>query len=204
MYIAVNYIRKLIYNALLWTPGKGDAKKTQSAGLVKVTLGGAPPTFLSTDGYVVVASGGDGIADRQLWFRGEDLKRVLQQLPTDVSEIEISNERDLYYFGKTEIIDQGDNDEKFWKNIHELAFSEHHDIPLEVFREFYLDPRRVQKFSLVEPRAEYPLAFAEKQTQFGQPVFMWKYGPDLRGLLAPLQVEALVAAYPDDTREVLW
>lgn len=159
--------------------------------------------FLSTDGYVVVES---GVRCRGMgkMFRGEDLKLLHKNLPTEEKEVEVSpDSNDAYVFGKQRLEIVSINDDKFWGGIRKLVSAKHEPPDPKDFETFYLDPRRLQKFSLVEPRAEYPLKFSQRQTIFDQPVFAWKYGPDLRGILAPLVYEALLDAYPEDHGEVL-
>lgn len=207
MYLNVDELRRTLYNVLLWTPGKGDAKKYISQGLVLVSFHDADLGALSTDGYVVVRSGPKvrrANESTQYYLRGEDVKTILQNLPDDKEEIEVSPDPTHLYFGKTQVEPQQPADDKFWESIQQLAFRNHSEANPTDFMEFYLDPRRLQKFSLVEPRATYPLAFAQKVTDFDQPVFVWKYGPRLGGIFSPLAVEALVAAYPDDDGQILW
>ncbi len=204
MYVNTKHLRTLLYNVLLWTPGKGDAKKYVSQGLVRMNYGSGNLSFLSTDGYVVVVSGNDISGEKEVFFRGEDIKLLHRELPDDVEEINIDSEGDRWFFGKQEVAAQQCNDDQFWSAIDKIATSTTEDVDLTVFKEFYIDNRRLQKFSLVEPRLTYPLAFALRQTEFEQPVLAWKYGPDLYGIFSPLQVEAIVEAYPDDLEDVMW
>ena len=215
MYIKTSYLKQLLYNVLLWTPGKGEAKKFASQGLVKmVVVSEGPPVFLSTDGYVAVSSGHmepdpRSRLDREEWyFKGEDLKEALRNLPADVQEIELTQtdgEDPSYFFGKQELKGQVPSEREFWKAVEDIVFStDYFDVDLEVFRDFYLDPRRLQKFSLLEPRMEFPLAFGCRLTKFDQPVLIWKYGPDVHGVFSPLQVDAIYEAYPDNIDEVMW
>lgn len=217
MYINVTDLHNLLYNILLWTPGKAEAKKYSSGGLVKVASSSNAISLLSTDGYVVVES---GIAcNRESHFvRGEDIKRILQYLPSvESEEVEVNFSEEKWFFG-TEWIETVSSgiDWDFWNSIYEIAaiipersVSKDYSTPeklslLAPFEKFYLQPKRLQKFSLVEPRGEYPLAFQILQTKFDQPVLGWKYGPGLRGVMAPLVAEALVEAYPDDDGTILW
>lgn len=212
LYLPVKKLRHQLYNILQFTPGKVNAKKFRSGGLVQMDRVGSEISFLSTDGYVVVQSGPEGInRGIQYYFKGEDLKKVLQELPTDLEEIEVSLGDGLgtasWFFGKTELpIQGGGYDSEFWGSVAKiLGSSEPVKKNLQLLlREFYLDPRRLQKFSLIEPRETYPLALREAISPYGQPLFQWKYGPELRGIISPLDIEQLVQMYPEDHGVVLW
>lgn len=204
MYLDAQYLRQLIYNVLLWTPGKGDAKKYQSGGAVQMTVGDGL-SFLSTDGYVVVRSGVP-VDGTEIYFKGEDLKRVLQDFPSDDGDVEVTHGEGKWYFGKTEVEPVEVLEPDFWETVAKiLATVTELDPRSTRFHKFYLDRHRVQKFNLVEPRSEnYPLAMRQLVTTADQAVLGWKYGPYLQGILAPLVEELLWERYPDDNGKVLW
>ena len=94
-------------------------------------------------------------------------------------------------------------DQKFWATIQKILYDNFtNDAPPEYFA---LSPRRLSKFSLLEPKDKFPVDFISRETSSGQQIFLWKYGPHSRGALAPLDRMMLWETYgPDEIGEVLW
>lgn len=210
MYVNREHLKELIYNVLLWTPGKGEAKRSISGGKVEINIG-QMMSFLSTDGYVAVQTGAPYFSKGLLGeVTGECLKGVLKGISEiDEEEIEVSVDgaTSYIYFGKTGVEFFEHDPSILWDTIRALVDPRQHssvDIK-QHFSAFYLDPKRLSKFSLLEPKLEYPLAMAPSTSDAtDQPTILWKYGKDVRGVLAPLTEELLAEAYPDDLEDVMW
>lgn len=209
MLVNREFLKEYIYNVLLWTPGKGDAKKSISGGRVEVSLLPETISFLSTDGYVAVQTGSSHIFDAiPSEVSGEDLKLVLKAIgEIEEEDIQVTMDNDHIYFGKTPIDYITHNPDDLWNSIRKLVDPRQHS-SVEIhkhFSAFYLDPKRLSKFSLLEPKLEYPLAMAPSTSDISsQPTILWKYGSGARGVLAPLTVELLEEAYAEDLDEVMW
>lgn len=205
MYLQTSELRHQIYNILLWTPTKTEAKKYVTEGLVKFNIVNGMTSWLSSDGYVVVQSGEYCDNPKGSFFRGEDLKELLRSLPLDDEKIEVTSGDGGYFFGKTFLEPQTPSNPDIFESVLKvMTTAEELPSSSNRMREFYLSNRRLQKFSLVEPRDSYPLAMKLATNHLDQDLLMWKYGPKLRGIFAPLMVEAIIEAFPDDHGEVMW
>lgn len=161
-------------------------------------------SFLSTDGYVVVESGSDTFNIHsdiyQVLVRGEDLKKLLPELPTSEKEIEFVAEPGKIHFGsiaKIEMVPVEPFMAQFWVTVRRIiGETERHTS--DEFDEFFLDNRRLQKFSLAEPRGEEVLKFVTAKTPVDTLAFKWTYGRYLRGILSPLDPERVFEKFPDE------
>ncbi len=204
-YVNTKHLRTLLYNILLWTPGKGEAKKSESSGLVQVSYHGEQISFMSTDGYVVVESGPrmPGPVIHTL-VPGHELKEVVRALDgCALEEVSVVHGEDSWTFaGLPPIETVSDVNLPFWGSMNRMMSDTKEDAVID---RWYLDPKRFQKFSLAEPRDTYPLAMQPKIVFSGQPVFEWKYGGDLRGIFAPFIPEDLAnRVHPEDEGTILW
>lgn len=66
-----------------------------------------------------------------------------------------------------------------------------------------LDPQRLSKMNLLEPKAEYPLSLGHCDLG-GDQYIAFKYGPSTHGMIKPLNREKLKEAYGDKLSEVVW
>ena len=73
------------------------------------------------------------------------------------------------------------------------------DVPADPWA---LDPQRLSKMNLLEPKAEFPLALSMCEVR-EEKFVAFKYGPSTYGMIKPLSREALKEAY-DNLDEVLW
>lgn len=220
MYVNRELLKEMTYNVLLWTPGKGDAKKSVSGGRVEVSVSQGL-SFLSTDGYVAVQTGSEGYRGTSSTsgsvgsairgeVTGEDLRVVLKaisELDEEDIEVSIDGTTSTLYFGKTGVSHHEHDPRDLWDTIRGLVDPLKHssaDIK-EHFSGFYLDTKRLSKFSLLEPKLEYPLALAPSTSDVtGQPTILWKYGRDVRGVLAPLTPELVAEEYQEIIKDVMW
>lgn len=208
-------LHRILYNSLLWAPGKGDAKKSPSEGLIQFSFLRNQFFVLGTDGYVVSVDRGDpdgneGLPLESVYAYSWDVREVERALRgVDESVIidlhhsledqrilifEIPNREVGFELHKPKNLD-------FWKAVGKLvALKKFKDVQQNVA----IAPARFSKFSLLEPKEQYPVdfrfGFDDNLNQF---VVAWKYGPDTRGVFAPLDRNHLREVY-DNSEEVLW
>lgn len=206
MKIDSKLLHRRIYNALLFTPGKGEAKRSVSGGNVMVTFSDTV-TFTSTDGYVAIRSGPADTnpkANRRVIVSGEDLKKLESALRTleEVVEFEADSNEVAYGYAVAGVFLEVLPGAPLWDKIDTFIDSDYPADP-ELFQKFAVDPRRLSKFSLLEPKGEYPVDFKLRESNIEQQLLVWRYGPDTRGVFSPLLREAVAEAY-DRPEDVLW
>lgn len=205
--VSASILEELVYNVLLWTPGKGDAKKSLSEGLVEVRYDAENVSFLSTDGYVSVRTGTtDKLIKRvRVFVKGSDLKGALPHILEGPEVLTLNQtveaQGDRLWIGPGFVeIHTPKTDVAFWNYMSNIMYT---SVPGETGGPFAIDPRRLTKFSLLEPRDRYPVDFIHREVGGGQPVLFWKHGPRTRGVLSPLSRITLDEAFTEEN-EVLW
>jgi len=207
--VEAGILEEMIYNVLLWTPGKGDAKKVLSEGLVEVQFDEDDISFMSTDGYVSVrtATTDKAIRRERVFVQGWELKAA----GAEVGKLEASSKSEI----KLEVDAQGNRlwigpgfveihtpktDIGFWNYMSNIMRG---SIEVAQSGPFAIDPRRLTKFSLLAPRETYPVDFIHREVGGGHPVIFWKHGPRTRGMVSPLSRQTLSEAFAEE-KDVLW
>lgn len=208
MYVKTAAIHDLIYNVLLFTPGKAEAKRVASRGLVAAHIQDKTITFTTTDGYTAMRSGRLDAADSfdSFYVDSENLKETEKNLRVcDEEEIQVVITGQLLWIGKTALkIEQpSDSQADLFEATNKMIDSDGRiKTPASNFQ-FAFNPSRVAKLSLLKPKDKYPLVGIYRYSFHGQPLWLWKYGPDAQGLIAPLDIEHLLEAF-ENPEEVLW
>jgi len=204
-------LHQTIYNTLIFTPGKGEAKKTTTRGDVLLSARSDGMFFIATEGYVVLSEKfpavnidippGDSV---ECWIRGDELREFEKALREIKGEISLS----LPPFDLS--IDDGptlklllSSDAKdYWDGVRKLLAGKGVDGDA-LDGPFAIGPDRLSKFSRLKPQGEYPLDLKRFVTESSQDLLYWKYGPAVRGILVPLNRDIIREHYAE-TPEVLW
>lgn len=162
-------VDQFVYNLGLVAPGKGEAKKSSSGG--RVLIGYEPVNDL----YQITG------------YATDDLLSVQVQLPGLVKEpgaLWGEATVDELKMGGQVPIDPNFN-EALW--IEGVRSSILHGVTLgySAQEEFAVDPNRLRKFSLLEPRSHFPLDFKWAEWNY-RSILKWKMGPNVRGSFATL------------------
>lgn len=97
------------------------------------------------------------------------------------------------------ISDEADPLEGLWRDVYDSIFGQAED-GLD-YSYFNISPDKLRKFSLLEPRGKYPVAFKAVEWR-GIPILRFKMGPYTRGSLALLDNFSLRERFPNE--DVLW
>lgn len=186
-----------LYNVLLWTPNKADAKATVTGGYVRVWISEDYLELSATDDYVAVVTRCKVLGyklrpepdPRTLFFMtGEETK----ELEKNTREISGKFSADFSEFPSEIAFDI-----EIYDEITKMIWypSKGHDLSA-----FAIAPDRFQKFSLLKPRDKYPVDF-QVVNDSGDIYTRWRYGSDAVGLMKPLNRAVVANAYDE---EVLW
>jgi hypothetical protein len=207
MYLKTTLLREWVYNTLLFTPGKIAARKSQLGDDVLITYGGGL-SLTATDNYVAIRCGFGGTDSCVI--SGERLAAIEKHLrDVDVEEVEITVAEGSIYFGKEaaeyRVFDQLSSDPfksgHVWRYIREYINS---DAKVNTpSPQYCVSSSRLSKLSLLKPRDKYPLAVKFREDDLGREVWVWKYGPYSRGVLAPLDLDEVIANH-DTPEEAIW
>lgn len=206
MYIYTKLLHNWTYNTLLFTPGKGTAKYTPTQGNVLVTVGNNL-SLLASDGYVAVEAGPRD--NSRLLISGDSLREAEKYLRTvDTEDVQVTVSGDTLFFGKhpMSVVPFDEDTKNIWTNIQTYVLSTEmagSDDFYHLWERFALRPSSLSKFSLLRPSTEYPIDFKLRETRSGQQLLVWKYGPDTRGVFAPLDRDRVAEAY-NDPSVALW
>lgn len=208
---------------LLWQAVKNVAvysRKDGWAGAVKVEITTNTLRFTTSDDFVGITSLvimiAEGLGQQTEFYLSHDsikeLEKWLRDLTGEVGvrvndsgdmgpehervvQFEVSDD-DKCFVGP--IIDCPAND---WWEMFTYVMDHVNAFP-EPSAPWALDPARLSKMNLLEPKAEFPLALSNCQINENKFV-AFKYGPNTFGMIKPLEREALEKVY-DDISEVLW
>src|SRR5512145_3410589 len=99
MYVDAKRLRQLIYNVLLFTPGKLESRRSPSEGLVTLRYDNSGSiSFSTTDGYTAMASGNCESSQRVTNFvSGEDLKLAEKELRSLEGEVQVTISGDTVF-----------------------------------------------------------------------------------------------------------
>lgn len=172
-------LHDLFYNLELVAPGKGEAKKTVSLGKI----------FLDIDSFAIHGLATDDIIS----IYGNVMIQESPASEMSYGFIEPSMLRDYrIQLGKAKGVQTIDlplepEDEEFMELFwhgHVLE-SIHGEAGAVVRSQVLLSPDKLRKFSLLEPRGEYPVKYDFVEWA-DRDIVRWTYGPNYSGVLAIL------------------
>lgn len=203
----------------LWRAVKNVSLFSREKGWAQATKFSSNPAtarleLTTSDDFVGIRSQVDwsGIeVPDSFYLSHKDLKELEKFLREKSGEVELHlfadeqtmelrmEEVAVYYVDLKECPDQ-----EWWEMFEEVMLytnPDQRDTAMEFG--FALDPARLSKMNLLEPKGEYPLALNFREVH-GNRFVAFKYGPNTAGMISPLRREALEEAYGDKIGEVLW
>lgn len=202
MHLPAVDLHRVCYNALLWTPGKGDAAKSPTEGLARLDIWEKNIALTASDGYVAVVSWakteGEAAARETVWLTNQELRELEQKLRN-------KTETDDAIFSGDTFPDPPHipTNEKFWVQLQQILANQNF-VPNPDLQ-WSLNPSRLSKMSLLKPQGKYPLTFLHGESAItNQRIIKWKYGPHTHGVVVPLLRELLDETYGEKIKDVVW
>jgi hypothetical protein len=207
---------------LLWQAVKNVSvysRKDGWAGAVKVDIDDSRVSLTTSDDFVGITSvipfdshprGRD-----TFWLSHDSVKELEKYLRDLTGEVGVRvNDSGNMGRGYDRVIqfEVGDDDKCFvgpaigcpneeWWGMFEYVMDHVNAFPVAA-DSWALDPARLSKMNLLEPKAEYPLALSNCEID-GERFVAFKYGSNTFGMIKPLDVEKLREVY-DRIEDVLW
>lgn len=185
-------LRDFLYNLSLIAPGKGEAKKTVSGGKILLVRSNEHLWGYATDDIVSVVcriSTTDTVFSETVGtILPDEAKDYSLKAPLEDSDHTFRIEVDTGY------------DYDFWWGHVNPSINGRPSYGHIVQPHLALSPDRLRKFGLLEPRGKYPLDLDRVEWE-GNDIIRWMYGPNVKGVLAPLDRAKLAKNYEE---EVLW
>lgn len=163
-------------------------------------------TLLEYEGLQEFYLSHESIRELEKWLRdrNEEIECMLTEDPTDrkVFQLDAVSAEELHpeSLHWAEVIDCPS--EEWWSMfeyiLHEASLRQHTPGP-----SWEIDPARLSKLSLLEPKAKFPVSWKSVVIDNRQ-IEAFKYGPDTYGVIMTLNREELEKVYKDRISEVLW
>lgn len=184
------------------------SRKDGWAGAVEVSVYfGGEISFRTSDDFVGIDSrvrATEDIPDGERFYLShesvKDLEKCLRDKTGEV-ELSVSGPDGVLVVGEFSTKPFGCPNEDWW-DMFTYVMDHANAFPSSEAVSWALDPARLSKFNLLEPKAEFPLALSNCYVDSDSFV-AFKYGPNTFGMIKPLERDALEKVY-DDISEVLW
>lgn len=166
--------------------------------------------FRTSDDYIGIESGvsaGTEVQVPDFYLSHDSIKELEKWLRAQKGELlfQVYKERLVVDSEDGPLVEAGIldcPDRDWWEMfgyIMGMAFSAPHD---DSDGPFEVDPTRLSKLNLLEPKTKYPLSW-KRASDGGKGVVAFKYGPSTYGVVMPLDREKLEEVYPN-LDEVVW